>query len=362
MSTTKDKFKHIDPNILESFLDGTGDQKKKQQIANWFSDLWANEEMRKITFERWNKTPEKLNIKGYDKGRIHDRIYHILRLEEFSAQNKKARTIKFVTHFQRIAAIIVIPLLIFSLVNLRGSLTIDSYISDASIYSPIGARTSFTLPDGSTGWLNGDSYLNYPSSFTGKNRTVELIGEAYFNVVKNPQKTFIVTAGELEVKVIGTSFNLMAYPDEQTMEVTLEKGTVEVYSQDAKGNEISMGTMTPGERGVLWRGTSIFKTDPVDITRFISWKEGRLVFRNEPMEQVVRKMNRWYNVNIVIKDNRLKDFNYTATFSDEKLDEVLNIFQYTSPIVVKAVGREIEPDGTYGKRTIELYFQPDYYN
>jgi len=87
-----------------------------------------------------------------------------------------------------------------------------------------------------------------------------------------------------------------------------------------------------------------------------------LVFRNEPMENVVKKMNRWYNVNIVIKDNRLKDYNYTATFSDEKLDEVLKIFQHTSPIIVEAVGREMEPDGTYSKRTIELSFYPDNYN
>ena len=117
-----------------------------------------------------------------------------------------------------------------------------------------------------------------------------------------------------------------------------------------------MCIMSPGVRGVFIKGTDIFNLNRVEADLYTSWKEGKLVLRNEPMDEVVKKMNRWYNVNIIIRDHRLESYVYRATFVDETLDEVLKIFQRTSPIVTKEMGREKLPDGTYGKRTIELYY------
>jgi ferric-dicitrate binding protein FerR (iron transport regulator) len=140
-----------------------------------------------------------------------------------------------------------------------------------------------------------------------------------------------------------------------TMEVTLESGVVEV-TKDVQGNtDKSFGLLDSGERGVYIPGTGYFKKDPVEVDLYTSWKEGKLVLRHEPMIQMVRKLNRWYNVNLVIKDSQLVTYNYRATFEDEVLDEVLNILKRTSNIAFKELGRKRYPDGTYGKRTIELY-------
>ncbi len=359
MKKTEDKFRHIDPHILNNYLNGQGSRKEQQLITDWFSDLGANEEIRIITHEQLEQTPEDITIPGYDEDRIHDRIHHILRLEESALRQKENGKIRFVRYFQRVAAILIIPLVIFSLFTLKNNLWDKDNILKAEIYSPPGARTRFTLPDGSTGWLNSDSYLNYPTRFSGKNRTVELTGEAYFDIEKNHKEKLIVIADEQMVKVYGTSFNVMAYTDEQTMEVTLAEGIVEVFTKDENGKERSMGSLNPGERGVIWKGTSIFKKDKVDVNSYTSWKEGKLVFRNESIHEVARKMNRWYNVNIVIRDSRLADYTYHTTFVDEKLDEVLKILQHISPITIKELARVKHPGGIYGKRTIEFYYNPD---
>ena len=359
MNTEKDKFKQVDARLVQRYLEGGGSEKEKLQIEEWFSDLRANEELRKFSKIRWEdlpKEPKETTLSGYDEERVHDRIHHILRLEEAAAFHKARTRSMLIRFFTRAAAVLFIPITLFALYNWRGNIAGSQSVSRAEIFSPFGARTNFVLPDGSSGWLNGGSTLSFPTQFKGKSRNVELTGEAYFDVQTNPKKPFTVIADEMKVRAYGTSFNVMAYPDDKTMEVTLETGVVEVFGKDRFNNEKSMGLMAPGERGVLIQGTGYFKKDSVNVDQYTSWKEGRLVLRNKPMSQVVSKLNRWYNVNIVISDSRLESYTYRATFEDEKLDEVLKILTSTSPIVCKEVGRKRYPDGTYGKRTIELHY------
>jgi transmembrane sensor len=356
MHTEKNNFKQIDTRLVHSYLEGGGSEKEQLQIEEWFSDLRANEEIRKLSKIRWEDLPKETTLSGYDEERVYDRIHRILRLEE-AAIVHKARTrsmlIRFIT---QAAAIFFIPITLFAIYNWRGTIAGRQSVSHAEIFSPFGARTSFTLPDGSSGWLNGGSTLSFPTQFKGKSRTVKLNGEAFFDILSNPKKPFTVLTDEMKVKAYGTSFNVMSYSDDITKAVTLETGLVEVFRQDRYNNEKSIGLLAPGERGVLIQGTGYFKKDTVNVNLYTSWKEGRLVLRNESMSQVVIKLNRWYNVNIVIGDSRLESYTYRATFEDEKLDEVLKILKCTSPIVCKELGRKRYPDGTYGKRNIELKY------
>ncbi len=306
MSTEKDKFKQVDALLLKRYLEGGGSEKEKLHIEEWFSDLRTNEELRKFSKIRWEDLPEEskeTTLSGYDEERVHDRIHHILRLEEAAASQKAKTRSMLISFFTRAAAVLFIPITLFALYNWRGNIAESQSVSRAEIFSPFGARTNFVLPDGSSGWLNGGSTLSFPTQFTGKSRTVELTGEAYFDVVSNPEKPFTVMAEEMKVKAYGTSFNVMAYPDDMTMEVTLETGVVEVFRKDRFNDEKSMGLMAPGERGVLNQETGYFKKESVRVDQFTSWKEGRLILRNEPMSRVVIKLNRWYNVNIVVNDS-----------------------------------------------------------
>ena len=355
MISENNTFKLIDSRLLRQYFKGKGTEEEQKRISEWFSSLMAERELRNVSQELWNELNEDISNHGYDEARIHDRIHHLLRLEEAETNNKNRTKSNFIRYLARIAAVLFIPLLFFTFLNWKGSIGSKKAISFSEIYSPIGARTNFILPDGSSGWLNAGSYLNFPNDFKGKYRKVELTGEAYFKVKANPEMPFIVVSDRIKVKAFGTSFNVMAYPDDKNIEVTLESGDVEVYGTDDNGRDFSFGKLIPGKRGIVFKGTNIFQTSEVNVDGYISWKDGELVLRNEPMTEVVKKINRWYNVNIIIKDKSLESYRYRATFVDETLDEVLKLLQCTSPIKCKELGREKQSDGTYGKRTIELY-------
>lgn len=356
----KNKLKKVDQQLLKSYLEGKGTEDELLKINELFSDLLAEGELRKVSQDLlWDKIAEDQTIHGFDKERIRDRIYYRMRLEEARAFNKKKSRILFIRYMTRIAAVLFIPLFLFTFINWRGNVTEKKASVYAEIYSPLGARTSFSLPDGSSGWLNGGSYLHFPTEFTRKYRTVELNGEAYFNVKENPKKPFNVLTDGIKVTAYGTSFNVMAYPDDQTVEVTLESGDVEIFGKNEYRKYLSVGKLKPGYRGVLLKGTNIYNTQKVDTDKYTSWKNGRLVFRHESMTEVVNRINRWYNVRLVIKNKNLESYSYRATLIDETLDEVLRLLQISAPIKYKDLGREIHPDGTFGKRTIALYYNPE---
>jgi ferric-dicitrate binding protein FerR (iron transport regulator) len=353
----KDIFNKIDKDLLQRYLESEGSNKEKQQIGEWFADLLGNEELRKFSKSWWNDLPDDISFSDYDEERLQDRIHHILRLEEAVVFQKEKKKARLITIFTRIAAGLFIPLALFFLFNLRNNTEGEQIVSRTEIFSPLGARVSFILPDGSTGWLNGGSSLNFPSQFKDKHRTVELSGEAYFDVVKDKEKPFTVVTNKIKVRAYGTAFNVMAYPDDQNTEVTLETGSIGIFNENEFIREKLLDILTPGERIVYVNETGRFKKDQVIVDQYTSWKEGKLVFRNEPMTKVVEKLNRWYNVNIIISDPRLKSYTYRATFIDESLDEILKIFQLTSPIVVTELKREKHSDGTYVKKSIALSYR-----
>jgi ferric-dicitrate binding protein FerR (iron transport regulator) len=254
----------------------------------------------------------------------------------------------------RIAAILFIPLLVTTLLYCFQNNSTKNLQSYSEIYAPYGTRTNFYLPDGSTGRLNGGSSLRFPTQFRGKSRDVQLTGEAYFNVTPNPQKAFIVSTGKIDVKVFGTSFNVIAYADEQTTEVTLESGKVEVFKKINNSIE-SLGLLNPDESFIYNSLSDSSEINSVNTTEKLSWLDGKLTFKYEPFEEVVRKINRWYNVNIVIKDDVLKTYIYYGTFQDETLDEILKLLQITAPIRFKDLPRERKQDAIFEKRNIEIY-------
>jgi ferric-dicitrate binding protein FerR (iron transport regulator) len=215
----------------------------------------------------------------------------------------------------------------------------------------------FYLPDGSNGWLNGDSYLKFPERFQGKTRDVTLKGEAFFDVITNPKKPFVVSSKYLDIVAKGTSFNVSAWDDVPETEVVMVEGKVDVYftgnNQRKKVTSLSPSQLlhcVPSKTGTY--------IQDVDIEKYISWTEGRLIFKEDPFSEVVERLNRWYSVNIVIKDKILESYEYVATFEDETLDEILKMLTISAPIRYKELQRTQKEDGTFMKRTIELYYKP----
>ncbi|MCG8513451.1 MAG: DUF4974 domain-containing protein [Halanaerobiales bacterium] len=274
---------------------------------------------------------------------ILHKIYHQIRLE-----NNPVSKTRFLTVFQRIAAILIIPVILtFGTVFYFQSKTPNSEVAIAEIQCPLGVRTKFVLPDGTTGFLNNGSTLEYPLDFT-KDRTVILKGEAYFDVIKDKESPFIVNTSNLSTKVLGTQFNVVAYGDENTEEIILKEGKVEVYSN--QGDKLE--TLQPNQNLILNTQTKRYNKNRVEVSQYVSWIEGKLTFRNEEMQKAANRLERWYNIEIEIKDPELLNYSFRATFIDEPLEEVLKLLAITTPIKYKVQDRESTNNDTYKKKKV----------
>lgn len=157
--------------------------------------------------------------------------------------------------------------------------------------TPRGGQFRVVLPDGTKVWLNSASSLRYPTAFTGKERIVELEGQGYFEVAQNAAQPFKVKANDMEVQVLGTHFDIMAYADENTVNTTLLEGAVQVK----EGNETRL--LKPGQQAIL--KSHAFTVQEADVRKVLAWKNGLFVFNNMALPAILREVARWYDVEIV---------------------------------------------------------------
>lgn len=195
-----------------------------------------------------------------------------------------------------------------------------------TVATPRGGQFHITLPDGSEVWLNAGSSIRFPTAFPGSERRVELKGEAYFEIAKNAKKPFLVAVNNSEIKVLGTHFNIMAYDDEKEMNTTLLEGSVEV----SKGTESQR--ITPGHSAIINKGTGRMSIEDADIEQAVAWKNDYFIFANENIESIMRKVSRWYNVDVTYKGN-LKDKDFAGTISRKKnISELLRMLEMTGVV------------------------------
>ena len=350
----QENIERFDKQILLKYLKSTKTDEAEGTIQRWLDNSGTKHELCKESLKFWNRISLDQKTTEYTGDYILDKIHHNINIEEGIFLNKNKSRLGFICYFSRIAAILFIPLLVASLLLLFQVKSFKSEISWAEIHAPCGTRTDFHLPDGSTGHLNGGSTIKFPTRFTDKIRNIKLTGEAYFNVISNHKKPFIVSTEKIDVKATGTSFNVMAYPDETITEVTLLNGKVEVFRK--RENVItSMGVLDPDESLIYNAKSDSQKIQSGNSADKLSWIDRKLMFKYESFDEVIRKLNRWYNVNIAIKDTLLESYIYYGAFQDETLDEVLKLLQYTAPIKYKDIERKRKQDGTFEKREIEIY-------
>jgi ferric-dicitrate binding protein FerR (iron transport regulator) len=214
----------------------------------------------------------------------------------------------------------------------------------------MGSRVTFSLPDGTTGFLNSGSTLTYTIPFAN-NRKLELQGEAWFDVAHDEQHPLEIGAGTSAVRVLGTSFNLNAYPNDNFIEVVLAEGKV---AFNATPNTPFV-ELDPEER-LVYNGESIHieKTEP---EKFKGWTEGKLIFRGDNMKTVAYRLERWYNIEVEIADQALNEYVFRATFEDDNLPEVLRLLSMTSPMSYRISPRKALPDGSWQKEKVTFYKQ-----
>jgi ferric-dicitrate binding protein FerR (iron transport regulator) len=337
----------MDANTLRRYFANIYSRKDFFNISSAFhqkeNDLYLQEQLK----AHWMDFDES-ELPDVQLNSILDKVQHRIYLDE--NRKRKKRVVSFLQVAQRIAAILFLPLLITSVIyNNWYPRNKQTQTSWAEIQCPLGVRTKFHLPDGSTGYLNSGSVLKYPVSFENS-RNVVLSGEGYFDVRHNENSPFHVKTRNLDIKVLGTSFNVVAYNDEKSEEIILQTGHVDVSDQN--GNKIA--SLTPDERLVVEMENKKFNLGKVVSEQYTAWKEGKLMFRNERIEDVAVRLGRWYNAEILIDqtDARIKTYTFHGTFVDEQLDDVLKILSLGAPISYREMARVIDNNGTYTKRKI----------
>ena len=201
---------------------------------------------------------------------------------------------------------------------------------------PRGGEYVLTLADSTRVWMNSDSELRYPSRFEGGERRVSVTGEAYFQVAKDESLPFIVEAGGAAVRVTGTEFNVMAYPDDGCVETTLVSGGVDV---EANGQT---RRVAPGSQAVYDKASGSLDVRAVDLALYTSWKDGLFEFRDMPLGAVARQLERWYDVEILFADPAVADIRFTGAVKKMKpLAFILDIIQGTRSVDYRIEGRQV---------------------
>jgi transmembrane sensor len=203
-----------------------------------------------------------------------------------------------------------------------------------------GEETRVKLPDGSIVFLNAASEIKYPTSFAKlKNRTIELTGEAYFEIAKDKSHPFIVTTEKQSVEVLGTHFNIQAYTDEKATKTTLLEGSIKVAESNAGNTKAHI--LKPGQQAIN-SGTNHISIKQVDTEEAVAWKNGFFIFENETMETAMRKISRWYNVGIIFKQEELKKEVFGGSVSrSENITGLLRVLSKAANVNMKAEGRNI---------------------
>ena len=222
-------------------------------------------------------------------------------------------------------------------------------VAELAVSTKYGSRTNIQLPDGSKVWLNSGSTLTYDKQFGKEIREVVLSGEAFFDVVKNIEKPFIIHTASMDIKVLGTQFNVKSYANDNHSEASLIRGSIEV-SLKKRGSEKIL--LKPNEKIVVMNDAAVKDTlkvvqkttarDPIISVQKLnydendstiietSWVDHKLYFSNESFEEIAVKMERWYGIPVVFQEPALKNERLTGSFTNEMIDEALNALQIST--------------------------------
>jgi len=211
-----------------------------------------------------------------------------------------------------------------------------------TIQTPKGGKYQVRLPDGSKVWLNSASTLSYPTTFAGNERKVQLEGEAYFEISPNKSVPFRVQSGNQIVEVLGTHFNINSYDDEDYVKTTLLEGSVKVIL-NSKANVVSnTKLLKPGEQSLTKSSNSGIRIENADTEKAVAWKNGYFRFRNTPIREIMREIERWYDVELVYEGKMPTD-EFTGFISnDVKISAVLKIMEESGGVKFTVKGKKLK--------------------
>ncbi|MBC5644498.1 FecR domain-containing protein [Parabacteroides sp. BX2] len=308
--------------IIIRYLDGSASLEEKRQLLQWLKESEKNRSDFTDTRDLWlscNASADNELEVDIALDRLKMRI-----MNEHERIGKKTRR-SFIRWYQAAAVLLVLFGLYFwlSIEQTEPKLMVQNQLITAK-----GSKGKFTLPDGTVVWLNSESRLVYPDQFADGKRTVNLVGGAYFEVVKDEKKPFIVKAGDVDVEVLGTSFNISSYPFKDNIETALLSGSVKISGPSVR-KEIYL---KPNEVFEYKRDLHAVSVKSANASLYADWIKDRLVFDNRPLSDILISMEGWYNMDIVCPEKFAESTYMSFTIRQEDIDEILRAMSFIIPI------------------------------
>lgn len=341
--------------LLEKYLNNKCTSKEVDEVINWIKQESHYFESQKFAKSNWQKFNEEQSVVSNEKlDVLLDKIHHKINIDN-SSTNRKRRN-KLLGWVLKTAAILLIPVLSFLFFTIAENNRLTNQISSIAVDSleviaPVGSRTIVELSDGTTVHLNYGSRIKYPQNFFGETRNVTLSGEGYFEVAHNPEKPFVVNVGDINVRALGTVFNVMAYPKDGKIETTLLNGKVVLEQLNGNGTPKTFANLVPGQHIEYDKETTALTSSNGNVENYIAWKDGKLIFDNVPLNRIADRLSRIFNVEIQVSKD-VEKYRYTVTFIDEPLFQILDLLSEATPIIYKTFPRSKNPNGAFSKQKI----------
>lgn len=294
---------------------------ERELLYKFFKGTASLEEGMKV--KKWQESSEENKRAFYRERRLFDTV--ILNCAQADASiRKQPKNLRFLfakLEWLKIASVVVFTLGISYLYQQYNSRNLQPKMSLISV--PAGQRVSLLLPDGTSVWLNANSTMQYPASFDSKQRTVILRGEAFFDVAKDKKHPFVVQTENYAIEVLGTTFNVNAYPDKDDFETALMQGSVNISSIINPSRKI---TLAPKQKVYLNKG-ELTVANINDYDHYL-WRNGLICFRDQPFADIMREFEKCYGIDIVINNKKVEEYYYTGKFRQtDGVDYALRILQ-----------------------------------
>lgn len=333
----------IDESLLMRYFEKSASEEERRTVESWIN---ASEENQKIA-QRIARiyfasdllcTSQKVNPQR--------------ELTKFWDRQEHRRRLRIWKRVGRIAAILILPVLLLSIYMISGSKDEALPEQFVEVRTQIGITNSIVLPDSSIVYLNSESVLKYPSHFVN-NRQVYLQGKAYFVVKKQNGARFVVnTSAGAKVEVLGTEFNVNSDTDE--VNTTLVKGSVQFTCIDSQNKEKNI-RIIPGQKISYNLQSKEIKQEKADIDAEIEWKEGKTVFKDCPLMEALDILSKRFGAEFIVKNEALKEDNFTGSFKNQSLEQILENFALSTNLKYKYIKKRESVEENSEREIIELY-------
>ena len=322
---------NFNQDILIKYLNKEVNSGEKSEVENWLKQSEKNREELEQIRQMLSKVDDYYKVKSFDSAVAWHNIHSKITAPRLNYLEHKQFRKEALIRFYKYAAIIIVAIMLGSVGFYIGFRNQNKAFYSEIVSSEKQVVNEYVLPDGSKVTLNNNSELRFPKHFKNDVREVIVHGEAFFDVKRDTSSPFIIHAGNAQVKVLGTSFNVCAYPNTETVEVVVKTGKVEVtnVNQQITANKNREVILAPGEKGTLFNSSDILEKTTNSDPNFMAWKTRDLVFNKVPLKEVFKSLEKVYHVEIQVINPEINDLLLNAQFDHKPVEFVLNVIQIT---------------------------------